>query len=123
MVEAKEIRTVTNLSINSLTIKTTIIKVTVDNTITHVEVSIKQIITPNLEAGVTATLEVITMDVAMADLIIKAMPITSIINIMAMMKANNMSNMVRHVLYVVDIITLLNTVSGESMTLKILWRK
>ena len=47
------------------------------------------------------------MDMAMANLIIEALLITSIINIMVKIKANNKSNMVHHVLYVVDIITLL----------------
>ena len=54
MVEAKEIRIVTNLNIRNLIIKTTITRVTMDNTTTHIEPFIKVIITPNLEAEVMA---------------------------------------------------------------------
>ena len=67
--------------------------------------------------------EVITMDVAMAGIIIEVIIITSTTSIVAMIMSTIPNNMAHHTHYVVDIITPQNIASSENMNLTILWKR
>ena len=108
--EVKETRTYTKANIKMTAIKATITRVIKNFIIIHVDISLKVIVTDNLEAEAMAEAEAITTVMVMVDLIIKAMLIINIISIMVMMMSTRQNNMVHHVLYAVAIITLPNIV-------------
>ena len=87
------------------------------NTITHVEAIIRVMIMANLEAEAVVMVELITMDVVMAGLIIKVITTTNTISIMVMIMTTSLSNMAHHVHCVVATITPPNIVLRENMTL------
>ena len=90
---------------------------------THIEIINKVTIMANLEAEAMVMAEVITIDVAVAGLIMKAIPTINTISIMVMMMSTRRINMAHHVHYAVTIITPPNIVLRENMTLKTSWRK
>ena len=102
--------------------KVTIIKaitamVIMVNIITHIGSIIRVIFMANLEAESMVMVEVITMDVVMAGLIIEVITTTNTISIMVMMMTTSLINMAHHVHYVVAIITLPNIDLRENMIL------
>ena len=115
MVEAK-----THIKVN---IKVTIIKAITTKAImvctkTHIEAINRVIIMANLEAEAMVMVEVITMDLVTAGLIIKAITIINTISIMViMMMTTSLINMAHHVHYVVAIIIPQNIVLRENMIL------
>ena len=119
----KEIRTHTKANIKMMVIKAIITSVIEDSIITHIEISLKVIVTVNQEAEAMAVVEAITTVMVMVGPIIKAMLITNTISIMFMMMSTRRINTVHHVLYVVAIITLPNTVLKESMISMIIWKR
>ena len=103
-------------------IKVTIIKAITTKAImvyttTHVEAIIRVIIIAKLEAEAMVMVEVITMAVATAGLIIEATIIINTISIMVIMMATSLSNMAHHVHYVAITNTPLNVALRENMTL------
>ena len=86
-------------------------------TTTHVEAIIRVIIMANLEAETMVLVEVITMDIVVAGLIIKAITIINTISIMVMMMTTSLINMAHHVHYVVAITIPPNIVLRENMIL------
>ena len=86
-------------------------------TTTHIEAIIRVIIMAYLEAEAMVMVEVITVDAAMAGLIIKVITTTNTISIMVMMMTTSLINMAHHVHYVVAIITPPNIVLRENMIL------
>ena len=97
--------TKTHIKIN---IKATIIKAITTKAIrvyttTHVEAIIRVIIMTNLEAEAMVVVEVITMDMVSAGLIIEALTTINTISIMVMMMTTNLINMAHYVHYVVAI--------------------
>ena len=72
---------------------------------THVEIINKVTIMINLEAEAMVMAEVITMDIAMAGPIIKAITTINTISIMVMMMSTRWINMAHHVHYALAIIT------------------
>ena len=121
--KVKEIRTHTKANIKMMAIKAIITRIIEDSIIIHVEISLKVITTVNLEAEAVAMAEAITTVMVMVGPIIEAMLIINIISIMFMMMSTRWINMVYHVLYAVDIITLPNIVLNESITSMILWKR
>ena len=122
--EVNEIRTHTKANIKTMAIKATITKATKVYIRTNAEISNRVIIMAKLEAEAMAEAEVIILAVVTAGPIIKVILITNTISIMAMMMMSTRQiNMVHHVLYAVDTITLLNIVSRESMISMILWKR
>ena len=85
--------------------------------ITHVEIINKVIIMANLEAEAIVMAEVITTDVVMVGLIIKAITTTNTISIMVMMMSTRLINMVCHVHSAVPIITPPNIILRKNMIL------
>ena len=77
----------------------------------------------NQEAEAVAVVDIITMVIITVGPIIEAMLITNIISIMFMMMSTRRISMVHHVLYVVAIITLPNTVLKKSTISMILWKR
>ena len=109
----------THIKVNN---KETIIKATTTRAImvyttTHVEAIIKVIIMANLEEEAMVMLEVITVDVIVAGLTIKAITTINTISIMVMMMTTSLINMVHHVQYMVAIIIPPNIVLKENMIL------
>ena len=98
-------------------IKAITTKVFVINTTTHIEAIVRVIIMANLEAEAVVMVELITMDMVMAGLIIKEITTTNTISIMVMIMTTSLSNMAHHVHYVVATITPPNIVLRENMTL------
>ena len=90
---------------------------------THIEIINKVTIMVNLEAEVVVMAVVITTDVVMVGLIIKAITTISTISIMVMMMSTRWINMAHHVHYAVAIITPPVIVLRENMILMPLWRK
>ena len=123
MVEVTKIRTYTKTNIKTTVIKAIITRVIEDSIIIHLEISLKAIVVVNQGAEAMAMVEVITTVVVTVDPIIEAMLITNIISIMLMMMNTRQINMVHHVLYAVDIITLPNIVLKESMISMTLWKR
>ena len=123
MVEVKEIRTHTKANIKMTVIKAIITRVIKDFIIIHIEISLKVIVTVNLEAAAMAMVEAITTVVVVVGPIIEAMLITNIISIMFMMMSTRWTNTVHHALYVMVIITPPNTVLKESTISMILWKR
>ena len=105
-----------------MAIKAIITRVIEDFIIIHVEISLKVIVTDNLEAEAMAEAEAIATAMVMVGLIIEAMLIINTISIMVMMMSTRQTNTVHNVLYVVAIITLPNIVLKGSMTSMILWK-
>ena len=100
-------------------IKTTVIKAIITKAIkvyiiTHIEISNRAIIMAVVMAEVT------TMAIVMAGPIIEVILITNTISIMVMMMSTRQINMVQHVHYVVAIITPLNILRENTMTL---WKR
>ena len=123
MAEVNEIRTHTKASIKTTAIKATITKATEVYIRTNAEISNRVIIMAKLEAEALAEAEVI-MTMVTAGPIVKVILITNTISIMAMMMMSTRQiNMVHHVPYVVDTITLLNIVSRGSMISMMLWKR
>ena len=121
--EANKIRTHTKANIKMRAIKAIITRVIKDFIITHVETFITVIATAILEAEVMAKAEAIIVAMVEVGLVIEVMLIINTISIIAMIMSTRQSNMVHHVHYVVDVITLLNIVPRESMTSTILWKR
>ena len=122
--EVNEIRTRTKANIKTMAIKATITKATEVYIRTNTEISNRVIITAKLEAEAMAETEAIIVAMVTAGPFIKVILITNTISIMAMMMTSTRQiNMVHHVPYVVDTITLLNIVSRESMISMILWKR
>ena len=104
-----------------MAIKATITKATEVYIRTNAEISNRVIIMAKLEAETVAMAEVIIVAMVTAGPIIEVILITNTISIMAMMMMSTRQiNMVHHMPYVVDTITLLNIVSRESMISMIL---
>ena len=109
--EVNEIRTHTKVNIKTMAIKATITR-------TNAEISNRVIIMAKLEA------EAMAERIIVAGPIIEVILITNTISIMAMMMMSTRQiNMVHHVPYAVDTITLQNIVSRESMISMILWKR
>ena len=122
--EVNEFRTHTKANIKMMAIKATITKAIKVFIRTHTEIFNRVIITAKPEVEAVAEAEVIIMATVTAGTIIKEMPTTNAISIMAMMMMSTRQiSMVHHVPYVVDTITLLNIVSRESMISMILWKR
>ena len=119
--EVKETRAHTKANIKMMAIKVIITRVIEDFITIHTEISLKVIVTDNLEAEAVA--EAITTAMVAVGLIIEAMLIINIISTMVMMMSTRQINTVHHVLYAVAIITLPNIVSKRSMTSMILWKR
>ena len=115
MAEVNEIRIHTKANIKTTAIKAITTRAIEDFIITHAEIFLRVITTPNLEAEAMAKAEAIIMAMVVAGLIIKAILTTNTISIMAMMMSTRQINMVHHAHYVVATITLLNTALRESM--------
>ena len=105
-------------NITKIHIKAITTKVIVVNTTTHLEAIIRTIIMANLEVEAVVMVEVITVDVVTAGLIIKVITITNTISIMVMIMTTSLSNMAHHVHYAVATITPPNIVLRENMILK-----
>ena len=123
MAEVKEIRTHTKANIKMTTIKPIIIRAIEDFIITHVEIFLRVIAMANLEVEAMAKTEAIIVAVVMVGPIVEVMLTINTISIMVMMMSTRQNNMVHHVHYAVDIITLPNIASRESMTSMILWKR
>ena len=122
--EVNEIRTHTKANIKMMAIKAIITRAIEVFIITHAEIFNRVIIMAKPEAEAMAKAEVIIVAMIMAGPIIEEMPTTNTISIMAMMMMSTRQiSMVHHVPYAVDIITLLNIVSRESMISMILWKR
>ena len=123
MVEVKEIRIHTKVSIKMTAIKATVTGVIKDSIILHTDISLKVIVMVNQEEEAVAMAETITKVVVMVGPIIETMLITNIISIMFMMISTRRINMDHRALYAVAIITLPNIVLKESMISMILWKR
>ena len=121
--EVNTIKIYTKANIKTIAIKVIITKAIEVDIITHVEISDRAIIMANLEAEAMVIAEVITMAVATAGPIIKAILATNTISTMVMMISTRQIIMVCHMHYAVAIITLLNNVLMENMISMILWRR
>ena len=119
MVEANVLKTHTKVNIKVTIIKVITTKATVVCTTIHIEAINRVTIMANLEAEAVVMAEVITMDVVMAGLIIKAITTINTISIMVMMMITSLINMAHNVHYVVAIIIPPNIVVRESMILMI----
>ena len=117
MAEANIPKTHTKVNIKVTIIKATTTKATVVYTTTHIEAIIRVIIMANLEAEAMVMVEVITIDMVMTGLIIKAIKTINTISIMVMMMTTSLINMAHHVHYVVAIIIPPNTVARENTIL------
>ena len=115
VVEANILKTHTKVNIKVTIIKVITTKAIVVYTTTHIETINRVTIMANLEAEAMVMAEVITMDVVVAGLIIKAITTINTISIMVMMMITSQINMAHHVHYVVAIIIPPNIVLRESM--------
>ena len=86
-------------------------------TTTHIEAIIRAIIMANLEAEAMVMVEVITVDMVVAGLIIEVIITINTISIMVMMMTTSLINMDHHVHYVVVIIIPPNIVLRENTIL------
>ena len=116
MVEANATQIHIKVNIKVTIIKAITTKVLEINTTTHIEAIIKVIIMANLEAEAVVVVELITMDMVVAGLIIKVIAITNTISIMVMIMTTSLSNMAHHVHYVVATINPPNIVLRENTT-------
>ena len=90
---------------------------------THIQIINKVTIMANSEAEAMVVAEVITVDIVMVGLIIKAITTINTISIMVMMMSTRLINMVHRVHHAVAIITPPNIVLRGNMILMTLWRK
>ena len=123
MAEVNTVKIHTKANIRVTATKVIITKVIVVCITTHIEIINKGTTMANLEAEAVVLAEVITTDVVMVGLIIKAITTTNTISIMVMMISTRWINMAHHVHYVVAIITPPNIILRENMILMISWRK
>ena len=121
MAKVNEIRTHTKANIKIMAIKAIITRAIEVFIITQAEICNRVIITAKLEAEAVAEAGAIIMTMVVAGPIIKVILTTNTISIMVM--STRQINMVHHVPYAVDTITLLNIVSRESMISMILWKR
>ena len=119
VVETNIPKTHSKVNIKVTIIKTITTKAILVYTTTHVEAINRVIIMANLEAEAIVMVEVITVDMVMAGLIIEAITTINTISIMVMMMTTSLINMVHHVHYVVTIIIPQNIVLRENMILMI----
>ena len=117
MVETNATKLHIKVNIKVTIIKAITPKVIVVYTTTHIEPIIRVIIMANLEAEAVVMVEVMTMDMVTAGLIIKVITTTNTISIMVMIMTTSLNNMAHHVHYVVATITPPNIVLRENMTL------
>ena len=117
MVEANVTKIHIKLNTKVTIIKAITTKAIMVYTTTHVEAIIRVIIMVNLEAVAMVVVEVITVDVVMAGLIIEVIATTNTISIMVMMMTTSLTNMAHHVHYVMATITSPSIVSRENMIL------
>ena len=113
--DANSLKTHTKANIGVTINKVIITKAIVDNN-PHIN---RVTIMANLVAEAMVMAEVITTDVVMAGLIIRAITTINTISIMVMMMITRLINMVHHVHYVVAIIIPPNIALRESMILMI----
>ena len=111
MAEANEIKIHTKANIKMMAIKAIIIRAIEDFIITHVEIFLRVIAMAILEVEAMAKAEAIIMAVVTVGPIIEVMLTINTISIMVMMMSTRQNNMVHHVHYAVDIITLPNIAS------------
>ena len=104
MVEANVPKTHTKVNIKVTIIKAITTKAIMVYTTTHVEAIHRVIIMANLEAKAMVVVEVITLDVVTAGLIIEAITIINTISIMVVMMTISLINMAHQVHYVMAII-------------------
>ena len=124
MAEVNKIGTHTKANIKITAIKAKITRAIKVFIITHTEICNRVIIMAKLEAEAMAKVEAIIVAVVMAGPIIKVTLTANTISIMVMMTMSTRQiNMVHHVPYAVDTITLLNIVLRESMISMILWER
>ena len=123
MVEVNTVKIHTKANIRVTITKVIIIKVIIVYIITHIEIINKVTIMANFKADAMVMAEVITTDVVVVGLNIKAITTINTISIMVMMMSIRRINMVHHVHYAVAIITPLSIVLRENMILMALWRK
>ena len=105
MVEVNKTKIHIKVNINVTIIKAITTKVLMVNTTTHIEATIRVIIMANLEAEAVVVVELITMDVVMAGLIIEVITTTNTISIMVIIMTTSQGNMAHHVHCVVATIT------------------
>ena len=105
MVEANITKIHIKVSTKVTIIKAITTRAIIVYTTTHIEAIIRVIIIANLEAEAMVMVEVITMDLVMAGLIIEVITTTNTISIMVMMMTTSLTNMAHHVHYVVATIT------------------
>ena len=105
MVEANVPKTHTKVNIKVTIIKVITTKAIMVYTTTHMETINRVTIMANLKAEAVVMVEVITMDVVTAGLIIETITTINTISIMVMMMITRLINMVHHVHYVVAINT------------------
>ena len=117
MVEANVTKIHIKLNTKVTIIKAITTKAIMVYTTTHVEAIIRVIIMVNLEAVAMVVVEVITVDMVMAGLIIEVITTTNTISIMVMMMTTSLTNMANHVHYVMATITSPSIVSRENMIL------
>ena len=119
MVEANVPKTHTKVNIKVAIIKVITTKATMVNTTTHIEAINRIIIMASLEAEAVVVVEVITVDVVTAGLIIGTITTINTISIMVMMITTSLINMAHHVHYVVAIIIPPNIVLRGNIILMI----
>ena len=117
MIEVNATKIHIKVNIKVTIIKAITTKVLMVNTTTYIEAIITVIIMANLEAEAVVMVELITMDLVMAGLIIEVITTTNTISIIVMILTTSLSNMAHHVHYVVANITPPNIVLRENMTL------
>ena len=113
----------TRANIKTIAIRATITRAIKDFIITHAGIFLRVIATANLGVEAMAKAEAIIVAMVVVDPIIKVMLTINTISIMVMMMSTRQINVVHHVPYAVDTITLLNIVSRESMISMILWKR
>ena len=106
-----------------MVIKVIITRAIKDFIITHIEISLRVIAMAIPEVEAMAEAEAIIMAVVAVGPIIEVMLTINTISIVVMMMSTRQNSMVHHVHYTVDIITLPNIASRESMTSMILWKR
>ena len=117
MAEANIPKTHIKVNIKVTIIKTITTKAIMVYTTTHIEAIIRAVIMANLEAEAMVMVEVITVDVVTAGLIIEAIITINTISIMVMMMTTSLINMAHHVHYMVAITIPPNIVLRENMIL------
>ena len=121
--EANETKIHTKANIKMMAIKAIITRAIEDFIITHVEISLRVIAMAIPEVEAVAKTEAIITAMVVVGPIIEVMLTINAISIMVMMMSIRQTNMVHYVHYAVDIITLPNIASRESMTSMILWKR